>query len=67
MPPTHLASCGDEKDDADDGDTLGPDEGPAEWKELLLKLLYLKAQRFRLETKKKKKTKEVIFFSKYKI
>lgn len=66
MPQTHLASCGDEKDDADDGDTLGPDEGPAEWKELLLKLLYLKAQRFRLETKKKK-DKRSDFFSKYKI
>lgn len=30
MPQTHLASCGDEKDDTDDGDTLGPDEGPEE-------------------------------------
>lgn len=38
----HLVSCGDEKDDADDGDTLGPGEGLEDWKELLLKLLYLK-------------------------
>lgn len=41
-PQAHLVSCGDEKDDAEDGDTLGPGEGLEDWKELLLKLLYLK-------------------------
>lgn len=41
LPGDELASCGDEKGDVDDGDTLGPDEGLEDWKELLLKLLYL--------------------------
>lgn len=63
-PQTHLVSCGDEKDDAEDGDTLGPGEGLEDWKELLLKLLYLKGTEVGIGYRKQRQNKRTININK---